>query len=177
MRLHELVLANEQAITGMSEEEVNKGLDRITEVMEHAVELGIQTTGVLPGPIGLQRKAPAMYEWAKENNFRDRASSRRLTPTPLPHPKKMHPATVSSPPLPAARQASFPPFFSCSNATWEHCRKKFAKDCSQRLPSDFWPNTMPPFPARKSAVRAKSAWPRPWLRHFCHTPADTVFSN
>jgi len=69
MRLHELILANEQAITGMSEEEVNKGLDRITEVMEHAVELGIQTTGVLPGPIGLQRKAPAMYEWAKREQF------------------------------------------------------------------------------------------------------------
>ncbi|WP_319466287.1 L-serine ammonia-lyase [uncultured Pseudodesulfovibrio sp.] len=69
MRLHELILANEQAITGMSEEEINKGLDRITEVMEHAVELGIQTNGVLPGPIGLQRKAPAMYEWAKREQF------------------------------------------------------------------------------------------------------------
>ncbi len=69
MRLHELILANEQAVTGMSEEEVNNGLDRIIEVMERAVELGIQTPGVLPGPIGLKRKASAMYEWAKKEQF------------------------------------------------------------------------------------------------------------
>lgn len=69
IRLHELVLANEQSITGMTKDEINAGLDKIIQVMERAIELGIQTVGVLPGPIGLKRKAPAMYEWAKREQF------------------------------------------------------------------------------------------------------------
>ncbi|ADU62912.1 MAG: L-serine ammonia-lyase [Pseudodesulfovibrio sp.] len=69
MRLHELLLANEQAITGMTEEQIYAGLDRITEVMEGAVECGIVTEGVLPGTIGLQRKAPVMYNRAKSEYF------------------------------------------------------------------------------------------------------------
>ncbi|BDQ35841.1 L-serine dehydratase [Pseudodesulfovibrio nedwellii] len=69
MRLHELILANEKAITGMSEEEIYAGLDHIVEVMERAVEMGIQSKGALPGPIGLQRKAAVMYEQAKAEHF------------------------------------------------------------------------------------------------------------
>ncbi len=69
MRLHDLLLANEQAITGMDEDQINKGLDRIIEVMEQAVECGIVTEGVLPGTIGLQRKAPVMYRRAKAEYF------------------------------------------------------------------------------------------------------------
>ncbi|BCS86904.1 L-serine ammonia-lyase [Pseudodesulfovibrio sediminis] len=69
IRLHELMLANETAITGMSEAEIYAGLDHIVEVMDRAVEQGIQTTGVLPGPIGLHRKAAIMYSQAKEEHF------------------------------------------------------------------------------------------------------------
>jgi len=69
MRLHQLILKNEKAITGMDETEVNAGLDHIIEVMERAVELGIQSKGVLPGPIGLQRKAAIMYDRAKKEHF------------------------------------------------------------------------------------------------------------
>ena len=69
MRLHELIMQNETAITGMSEEEINAGLDNIVEVMERAVEMGIQSEGVLPGEIGLQRKASVMYTQAKQEQF------------------------------------------------------------------------------------------------------------
>ena len=69
IRLHTLVLANEKNITGMSEADIFEGLDRITAVMENAVELGIGTKGVLPGPIGLHRKAHVMYKKAKKLEF------------------------------------------------------------------------------------------------------------
>ena len=69
IRLHTLVLANEKAITGTSEAEILEGLDRITAVMETAVELGIAAKGVLPGPIGLHRKANVMYKSAKKLEF------------------------------------------------------------------------------------------------------------
>jgi L-serine dehydratase len=69
IRLHTLVLANEKSITGMDETEIYAELDRITGVMENAVENGIAAKGVLPGPIGLHRKAHAMYKSAKKLEF------------------------------------------------------------------------------------------------------------
>lgn len=69
IRLHQLILENEMAITGMAEDEINEGLDHIIEVMERSVLLGIKTEGVLPGPIGLQRKATVMYTKAKKEQF------------------------------------------------------------------------------------------------------------
>lgn len=69
LRLHDLILANEKAITGMDEDEIFAGIDHIIDVMEQAVEFGITSTGVLPGPIGLQRKASIMYARAKEEHF------------------------------------------------------------------------------------------------------------
>lgn len=69
IRLHELILANEKAITGATDEEIHQGLDHIIEVMERAVETGIHSTGKLPGPIGLQRKASIMYCRAKQEYF------------------------------------------------------------------------------------------------------------
>ncbi|MBG0789878.1 MAG: L-serine ammonia-lyase [Desulfovibrionaceae bacterium] len=69
MRLHQLILANETAVTGAAEDEILLGLDRIIEVMERAVELGITTAGTLPGPIGLQRKAAILYNRAREEQY------------------------------------------------------------------------------------------------------------
>lgn len=69
IRLHELVLINESAITGMSHDEINAGLDQIIDIMERAVKLGIESEGTLPGPIGLRRKAPSMYKRAREEQF------------------------------------------------------------------------------------------------------------
>lgn len=57
LRLHEMMLINEESITGMNEEKIYDRLDNIIDVMICAVERGIKTEGVLPGPIGLHRKA------------------------------------------------------------------------------------------------------------------------
>jgi len=60
--LDELVLENEKAITGFSREEILRRLEQIMETMENSVERGIHTKGILPGSIGLARKAPDLYE-------------------------------------------------------------------------------------------------------------------
>lgn len=62
LSIAELMLENERAITGKSEEEVNAGLDRLIQVMDDAVSRGIVAEGVLPGPIRLQRKAASFYK-------------------------------------------------------------------------------------------------------------------
>ncbi|MFA6811331.1 MAG: L-serine ammonia-lyase [Desulfoplanes sp.] len=64
IRLHELMLANEKAITGAAEKQIMDGLDTIVATMEESVETGIHTEGILPGPIGLHRKASVLYQRA-----------------------------------------------------------------------------------------------------------------
>ncbi len=62
--LTELMLANEQQISGLSEAEIFKRLDRIVATMIDAVNCGINSDGILPGPIMLNRKAPRLYQRA-----------------------------------------------------------------------------------------------------------------
>lgn len=62
LAIWDLMLANEMAITGMDNKSILEGLDQIIEAMEGAVKAGLETEGVLPGPIGLHRKAPSLYE-------------------------------------------------------------------------------------------------------------------
>lgn len=65
LRLDELLLANETAITGLAEPQIMERLDRIIQVMQQAVERGVRTEGYLPGPIGLHRKAALLYQRAQ----------------------------------------------------------------------------------------------------------------
>ncbi len=62
--LIELILRNEKAKSGKEKKQIFIELDRIMQVMEGSVERGIKTKGVLPGPIGLHRKAPTLYKKA-----------------------------------------------------------------------------------------------------------------
>ncbi len=72
MRLHELILRNEMAITGKDEQEILKRLELTLDMMLDSVERGIRTKGVLPGSIGLHRKAPNLFAQARDRNHRDR---------------------------------------------------------------------------------------------------------
>jgi L-serine dehydratase len=67
--LHAIMQANEMALYGLSNETVTAKLDQLIEVMEQSVLLGLKTKGLLPGPIGLHRKAAVMYAQAKQEQF------------------------------------------------------------------------------------------------------------
>jgi len=62
LSLHRLVLENEMAVTGADEATVMAGLDMILRIMDEAVSAGLAVDGVLPGSIGLQRKAKRIFE-------------------------------------------------------------------------------------------------------------------
>ncbi|MBN8822581.1 MULTISPECIES: L-serine ammonia-lyase [unclassified Spirosoma] len=64
--LDELLLANEMAVTGRSRAEVNQRLDQILDFMHKAVRRGLRHKGTLPGSIRLSRKAPILFNQAKE---------------------------------------------------------------------------------------------------------------
>ncbi|WP_432735149.1 L-serine ammonia-lyase [Maridesulfovibrio sp. FT414] len=71
MRLHQLVLENESSVTGLNEDEINIKLDAIIDTMKKAVENGLSAEGVLPGPIGLHRKAKRLYGSSSKPNAAD----------------------------------------------------------------------------------------------------------
>ncbi|KAB7727878.1 L-serine ammonia-lyase [Rudanella paleaurantiibacter] len=63
--LEQLMLANEKAITGASEKDINRRIDQLLDVMHRAVRRGLRQKGTLPGNIRLRRKAPMLYAQAK----------------------------------------------------------------------------------------------------------------
>ncbi|NDY56441.1 L-serine ammonia-lyase [Desulfovibrio sulfodismutans] len=62
LSLPRLILENEMAVTGADETTVMAGVDTILRVMDAAVSAGLAAEGVLPGPIGLARKAKRILE-------------------------------------------------------------------------------------------------------------------
>ena len=76
LTIAQVILANEMAIAGRSEEEVYAFIDKITNAMIAAVKSGLNAPedSVLPGPIKLHSKAATVYKRALNNEFQtDRA--------------------------------------------------------------------------------------------------------
>jgi L-serine dehydratase len=59
LEIHELMLARER--TWRSEPEVRAGLTRIWQVMQDCVRRGFEAQGLLPGVLGVRRRAPKLY--------------------------------------------------------------------------------------------------------------------
>ncbi len=62
LALPELLMANETALTGLSSQQIGEKLEQVMRAMEDAVERGLETEGPLPGPLGLFRKAKALFD-------------------------------------------------------------------------------------------------------------------
>lgn len=59
LEIHELMLARER--TWRSDAEVRAGLTRIWQVMQDCVRRGFESQGLLPGVLGVRRRAPKLY--------------------------------------------------------------------------------------------------------------------
>jgi L-serine dehydratase len=75
LSIAQLMMANEVAVSGKTEAEVNAFLDKIANAMLATVKSGLAVKeGVLPGPIKLQSKAATVFERSKDDQFEtDRA--------------------------------------------------------------------------------------------------------
>ncbi len=75
LSIAQVLMANEVAVSGKTEAEVNAFLDKITGAMLATVKSGLAVKeGVLPGPIKLQSKAATVFERSKDDKFEtDRA--------------------------------------------------------------------------------------------------------
>jgi L-serine dehydratase len=65
LTLHELILENETAITGMARPAIFNRLEIVTETMFDSVRRGLQGEGTLPGSLGVARKARGLLASAE----------------------------------------------------------------------------------------------------------------
>jgi L-serine dehydratase len=66
----QVVMANEVAVSGKSEEEINAFIDKIHTAMVNIVQAGLKApSSTLPGPIKLKTKAGDVYARAMENKY------------------------------------------------------------------------------------------------------------
>jgi L-serine dehydratase len=75
LSIADVVMANEVAVSGKSEDQINAFLDKIAAAMIATVKTGLSyKDDVLPGPIKLHSKAATVYERAMDDNYEsDRA--------------------------------------------------------------------------------------------------------
>jgi L-serine dehydratase len=70
LSIADVILANEMAIPGRTQDEVYAFIDKITGAMVAIVKSGLNAPdGVLPGPIKLQSKAATVYKRAQDDQF------------------------------------------------------------------------------------------------------------
>src|SRR5436190_12730153 len=70
LSIAQIVMANEVAVSGKSEEEVNAFCDKILNAMVNTVNAGLKAPqGVLPGPIRLKTKAGEVYKRAMDDKY------------------------------------------------------------------------------------------------------------
>jgi L-serine dehydratase len=69
LEIHELMLARER--TWRSEGEIRAGLMRIWQVMQDCVRRGLEAQGLLPGVLGVRRRAPKLYRQLMSGNPSD----------------------------------------------------------------------------------------------------------
>lgn len=70
LSIAQVVMANEVAVSGKSEEEIGAFVDKINNVMVGIVKSGLEMPpGVLPGPIKLKTKAGEVYRRAMEDKY------------------------------------------------------------------------------------------------------------
>jgi len=70
LSISQVVMANEVAVSGRSEEEVNAFIDKITTAMTNIVKSGLKApVTTLPGPIKLKTKAGEVYKRALDDEY------------------------------------------------------------------------------------------------------------
>ena len=70
LTIAQVMMANEVAVSGKSEAEVNAFIDKISTAMVNIVKAGLKApAGVLPGPIKLKTKAGDVYKRAMEDKY------------------------------------------------------------------------------------------------------------
>src|SRR5512136_1701713 len=70
LSIAQVAMANEVAVSGKTEAEINAFIDKVTTAMVNIVKTGLtMPPGVLPGPIKLKTKAGEVYKRAMDDKY------------------------------------------------------------------------------------------------------------
>lgn len=157
--ISEVVLANEAALAGCGEAEIRRRVAAVAEVMEGCIKRGLGADGELPGGLNVRRRAPqlaAKLKVLRETEIvntqlwpmvyamavnEENAAGGRVVTAPTNGAAGIIPAVLH--------------YFRKFNPT-PH-RNVSKTSCSPQAQSASSTKPTPPFPARMSVVRAKSA--------------------
>jgi L-serine dehydratase len=95
LSIAQVIMANEIAVSGKSEEQINAFLDKIAAAMLATVKAGLAVKeGVLPGPIKLQSKAATVWERAQDDKYESDRAVALLSACALAASEEMRVATL-----------------------------------------------------------------------------------
>ena len=126
LSIAQVMMANEVAVSGKTEAEINAFIDKISGAMVAIVKSGLAAQeGVLPGPIKLQsRRPPPCTSGPRTTSTRVTAPSGCWPRSPWRAPRRTPGATWSSPPPRGAPPASCPPSSTPSARAGARCPRR-----------------------------------------------------
>ena len=167
LSIAEVVMANEIAVSGRSEAEINAFIDKISTAMVNIVKAGLEApTSTLPGPIKLKTKAGEVYKRAMQDEYERQRGIGVVAAYALAGSEENARGHLVVTAPTGARPASCRRSFTPSAKAVGNCpRTRSGTAFSPRPPSATCASTTQRCPAPKAAARRRSAWPRPWVLH------------
>ena len=161
LTLHELILDNESAITGMSRPDIFQNLEQIMESMYASVRRGLEAEGRLPGTLGVWRKGHTLLERAREmplavDRFLGQVNAYAFA---VAEENASGGVIVTAPTCGAA---GVMPALLYAMRYNMNIGDRALREGVLASAWASWPSTTPVSPVPRWAVRAKWAWPPAW---------------
>ena len=171
LSIAQVIMANEIAVSGKTEEQINAFLDKIVGAMLATVKSGLSVKeGVLPGPIKLASKASTVYERAMDEKYEsDRAIALVSACALAASEENARGHLVITAPTGGSAGVMPAIVYALTESKRNCLRRKPARVCSLPRPLVTCASTTPPSPGPRVDVRPRLASPPPcrprsWLR-------------
>ncbi len=160
LSIAQVIMANEVAVSGKTEEQINAFLDKITNAMLATVKAGLSVKeGMLPGPIKLHSKAAVVYQRAMENEYEsDRAIALVSACALAASEENARGHLVITAPTGGSAGVMPAIVYALVESKRKLSKEKSAQGCSLVQRSVTCASTMQHFPEPKVAASPKSAW-------------------
>ena len=182
LTIAQVMLANEMAIPGRSQEEVYAFIDKITNAMVATVKSGLAAPedSVLPGPIKLHSKAATVYKRAQDDQYQTERVIGSVSAYALAgseengrgHLVITAPTGGSAGVMPAV-------VYALGEGGRKLPQRRFDRACLPLRRLVTCASTMQRYLLPRAAARRKSVWHRQWRRHWpqLHTTRNLEWSR
>ena len=162
LSIAQVIMANEVAVSGKTEEQINAFLDKIANAMLATVKAGLAVKeGVLPGPIKLHSKAATVWDRSQDDKYEsDRAIAQVSAFALAASEENARGHLVITAPTGGSAGVMPAVVYALVESKRKLPRKRSARACSLARPSATCASTMPRSPGPRAAASPRSASPR-----------------